>query len=229
MMRFGDGDPALAQIDEELRKALCRHGLAGLRADDKLYPSDNQLWTNVCIYMLCCKYGVAVLEDRAKDELNANVAMEYGFMRALDKRTLLLADRGFRNLRADIAGTVREKFDIADLAGSLAKTIEKWIVSLDVDVKAGPHPLQRKALEAHRRLLKIRCSKHVRDETRRTKEENDEFYYFGEEIEVYRKLLQQYPDPDHQDAVEGAYRRVALRHDFTAVSELADRFAKLAR
>jgi hypothetical protein len=229
MMRFGDGDPMQAQIDEELRKALCRHGLVGLRADDKTYATDNQLWTNVCIYMLCCKYGVAVLENRETDEFNANVAMEYGFMCALGKRTLLLADRSFHKRIADIGGTVYAKFDIADLAGTLAKTIEKWIVSLDVDVKAGPHPLQRTAREAHRRLLKIRCSEQMHDKTARAKEEDDEFHYFGEEIEAYRTLLRQYPNADHQAAVEDAYQRIALRHDFAAIAELADRFAKLAR
>ena len=229
MMRFDEGDRPLAQIDEELRKALCRHGLVGLRADGKIYPSDNQLWKNVCVYMLCCKYGVAVLEDRAKDEFNPNVAMEYGFMRALDKRTLLLADRGFSNLRADIVGTVREQFDIADLAGTLAKTIDRWIVGLDVDVRGGPSALQEQALKAHRRLLRIRCSALVRDEARRIKERNDEFWYFGEEIEAYRELLQHDPDPDHQAAVDDAVRRVAGKHDFAAVAELSKRFAGLAR
>ena len=90
--RFLADKGLLTQLDEALRKALCGHGLVGLRADDRMYPLDRQLWKNVCVYMLCCKYGVAVLEDRLKDEFNPNVALEYGFMRALDKPVLLLAD-----------------------------------------------------------------------------------------------------------------------------------------
>ncbi len=229
MMRFDEGDRPLAAVDEELRRTLCRHGLEGLRADDRMYPADSQLWKNVCVYMLCCRYGVAVLEDRARDEFNPNVALEYGFMRALDKRTLLLADRGFSNLRADIVGTVREQFDIADLAGTLAKTVERWIAGLGVDAVAGPSALQEQALKAHRRLLRIRCSALVRDEARRAKERNDEFWYFGEEIEAYRALLRREPDAAHEAAVEDAARRVAARHDFAAVTELAERFAALAR
>jgi hypothetical protein len=195
-----------------------------------MYPSDDQLWKNVCVYMLCCKYGVAVLEDRAKDEFNPNVALEYGFMRALDKRALLLTDRGFRNLRADIVGTLREEFDITDLAGTLAAPIERWIRSLGVDLEAGRSELQQQALKAHRRLLNIKCAQFVRDDAQRNKEEQDEFWYFGEEIETYRKLLLKYPEAaDHTRAVGDAKRQVADKHDFAAVEELIERFAALAR
>lgn len=229
MIRFDEHDRLLMQLDEHLRKALCRHRLVGVRADDRMYPSDNQLWKNVCVYMLCCKYGVAVLEDRAKDEFNPNVALEYGFMRALDKRTLLLTDRGFRNLRADILGTVRQQFDITDLAGTLTAPIERWIHDLGVDLQAGPSKLQQQALKAYRRLLNIRCARLVRDEAQRKKEENDEFWYFGEEIQFYRALLLEQPDPDHQEAVEKAQLLVAIRHDFAALEELIERFAALSR
>ena len=204
MTRFDERDQLLGPLDEQLRKALCRHGLIGLRADDKMSARDGQLWTNVCVYMLCCKYGVAVLEDRAKDEFNPNVALEYGFMRALDKRTLLLTDRGFRNLRADIVGTVREQFDITDLAGTLTAPIERWIHSLGVDIKAGRSKLQQQALKAHRRLVNIKCAQFVRDVAQRNKEEDDEFWYFGEEIENYLALLLEQPDADHKQAVEKA-------------------------
>jgi len=228
MIRFDEHDRLLMQLNEHLRKALCRHRLVGVRADDRMYPSDNQLWKNVCVYMLCCKYGVAVLEDRAKDEFNPNVALEYGFMRALDKRTLLLTDRGFRNLRADIVGTVRQQFDITDLAGTLTAPIERWIHDLGVDLEAGPSKLQQQAFKAHCRLLNIKCARVVRDEAQRKKEENDEFWFFGEEIQTYGALLRENPDADHQQAVEKA-QLVASRHDFTAIDELIERFAALAR
>jgi hypothetical protein len=229
MMRFDESDRPLGHLDEILRKTLCHHGLAGRRADDQMYARDNQIWTNVCVYMLCCKFGVAVLEDRAKDEFNPNVALEYGFMRALDRRTLLLVDRGFSNLRADVIGTLREQFDFADLAGTLTPPIERWIRGLGIDVIAGPSDLQQQAFKAHQRLLRIQCSRLVRDAAGRSKERNDEFWYFGGEIADYRKILQQYPDPSHQAAVDDAHRRVVHAHDDRAVAELIDRFAALAR
>jgi hypothetical protein len=229
MTRFAAGDRLLGQLDAELRRTLCRHGVEGLRADDRMYPRDRQLWKNVCVYMVCCKYGVAVLEDRLKDEFNPNVALEYGFMRALDKPTLLLADSGFRNLRADVVGTLREEFDLTDIAGTLAQPIEKWIHDLDLDVRAGPSKPQQQALKAHQRLLRIDCAKLAKDEAHRGKEREDEFWYFGEELDRYRKVLQRHPDPVHQAAVDEAGKRVVVDHDLGAVLELIDRFAELAR
>jgi hypothetical protein len=228
MTRFDPGNRLLKQLDQELRRTLCRHGLNALRADDRVYPRDRQLWKNVCVYMLCCKYGVAVLEDRVKDEFNPNVALEYGFMRALDKPVLLLKDVGFRNLRADVIGTLNAEFDITDIVGTLAPAVEQWIRDLDLDLRAGPSELQQQALKAYRRLVKIRCSSLVDDDKLRTKERDDECWYFGEEVTAYRQLLQRQPDAVHLAAVEEAHQRIAVGHDFGALPELIDRFARLA-
>jgi hypothetical protein len=222
MTRFDPGNRLLEQLDQELRRTLCRHGLNALRADDRMYPTDRQLWKNVCIYMLCCDYGVAVLEDRGKDEFNPNVSLEYGFMRALNKPALLLKDVGFRNLRADIIGTLTAVFDITDITGTLAPAVEQWIGDLRLDVRGGPSELQQQALKAYQRLVKIECA------TFGTEEQNKECWYFGEEITVYRQLLQTRPDPAHVAALEEAYQRIVVGHDFRALPELVQRFARLA-
>jgi hypothetical protein len=130
MTRFATGNRLLEPLDREIRGVLRGHGLNPVRADDRMYLRDRNLWNNVCVYMLCCKYGIAILEDRIKDEFNPNVAIEYGFMRGLNKPTLLLTDVGFRNLRADIIGTLREEFDITDIEGSIRRPIETWLVEL---------------------------------------------------------------------------------------------------
>ena len=132
MTRLVKGDRLLEELDRELRAVLREHDLDPVRADDKMYLRDRNLWNNVCVYIICCKYGIAILEDRVADEFNPNVAIEYGFMRALNKPTLLLADIGFRNLRADIIGTLREHFDITDIKGTIRKPIEKWLKELDL-------------------------------------------------------------------------------------------------
>jgi hypothetical protein len=113
MTRFQDGNCMLSELDATIRDGLRARGLVGHRADDRCYPNDRNLWDNVCTYMLCCKYGVAVLEDIIADEFNPNVALEYGFMRALGKPTLLLKERRFKP-RADILGTVWNEFDVLD-------------------------------------------------------------------------------------------------------------------
>ena len=130
MTRFERGNGLLEELDQELRRVLNSHSLDPVRADDKMYMRDRNLWNNVCLYMICCKYGIAILEDRIADEFNPNVALEYGFMRALNRPTLLLADIGFRNLRADVIGTLREKFDITDIKQTIQEPVEKWLREL---------------------------------------------------------------------------------------------------
>jgi len=130
MARLAPGNRLLEQLDEGIRDVLKSRGLDPVRADDKMYMRDRNLWNNVCVHMLCSAQGLAVLEDRVKDEFNPNIALEYGFMRALNKPTLLLADSGFRNLRADIIGTLREEFDIVDIEGTIRQPIEKWLTEL---------------------------------------------------------------------------------------------------
>ena len=108
-----------------------QQGLRGHRADDKCYPGDRNLWDNVCTYMIGCKYGIALLEDIIADEFNPNVALEYGFMRALGKPTLLLKERRFK-ARADILGTLWEEFDILDIETSITSAVSRWLRDVGV-------------------------------------------------------------------------------------------------
>lgn len=132
MTRFVSENKVLEELDTELRSVLRSYGLDPIRADDKMYMRDRNLWNNICVHMICCKYGIAILEDHVADEFNPNVALEYGFMRALNKPTLLLADTGFKSLRADIMGTLREHFDITDIKGTIKRPIEKWLKELGI-------------------------------------------------------------------------------------------------
>lgn len=78
---------------------------------------------------LCCKQGIAILENYSKQEYNPNVAIEYGFMRALNKPVLLLRDQGFPRDRADIAGKEMLSFDIKDVQ-TIHEPVEKWLNEL---------------------------------------------------------------------------------------------------
>ena len=129
MMKFGD-EPKLKKVEEELREALIENGMNPLRADDKVYSNDRDLWNNVCVYMLCCKFGIAVLENYSKQEYNPNISIEYGFMRALNKNILLLADSEFPDYPADIVGKLREPFDSNDSKNSINNAVKKWVDSL---------------------------------------------------------------------------------------------------
>jgi hypothetical protein len=132
MTSFDISSKPLVDLDVELRRVIRKIGLNPVRADDKMYLPDRNLWNNVCLYMLCCGQGIAILEDRARDEFNPNIALEYGFMRGLSKPALLLADKGFRNLRADVFGTLREEFDLLDLIGTVGPAVQRWAASLNL-------------------------------------------------------------------------------------------------
>ena len=130
MMKFDDSNSKLKEIDSVLRSALISCQLNPLRADDKVYPKDRDLWNNVCVYMICCKYGLAVIENNSRQEYNPNVSIEYGFMRAFGKSVLLLADKDFPKLPADVSGKLREPFDTNDVSNSINQAVNKWTKEL---------------------------------------------------------------------------------------------------
>lgn len=131
MTRFQPGNDTLEALDKTIREKLSTHGLIGHRADDRCYPNDRNLWDNVCTYIFCCKYGIAVLENIIVDEFNPNVALEYGFMRALGKPTLLLKEQRFRP-RADILGTLWNDFDILQVEKTVGSAIDRWLDDIGI-------------------------------------------------------------------------------------------------
>lgn len=131
MIKFDKSNQKLKNVEKEIRSVLTEKGFNPLRADDKVYPNDRDLWDNVCVYMLCCKQGIAVLENQSKQEFNPNVAIEYGYMRALNKRALLLADKKFPKDRADIVGKLRSTFDMDKPESTIRIPLEKWLKELD--------------------------------------------------------------------------------------------------
>jgi hypothetical protein len=131
MARFQPGNETLECIDRCIRNTLHKHGLVGHRADDRVYSKDRNLWDNVCTYMFCCKYGIAILENILVDEFNPNVALEYGFMRGLGKPTLLLKEIRFKP-RADILGTIWGEFDFLKIEDTISASIEKWLGDLGI-------------------------------------------------------------------------------------------------
>jgi hypothetical protein len=127
MTRFQPGNKTLETIDKTIRSAVKTYGLVGHRADDGCYPTDRNLWDNVCTYMIGCKYGIAVLENILQNEFNPNVALEYGFMRALGKPVLLLKEKRMAP-RADILGTLWEEFDMLEgIEMTIGDAINRWV------------------------------------------------------------------------------------------------------
>ena len=64
--------------------------------------------------MFGSRYGLAILEDRGANEMNPNLGLEYGFMKALNRRMGLLREASFRHDRADLTGKLARAFTIHD-------------------------------------------------------------------------------------------------------------------
>ena len=133
MTRFA-ADPALNSTLEYVKTLLESRRLRGLRADDKTYPRDRILWNNLCTYMLGCSKGIAILEDKVRPDFNPNIGIEYGFMKALNKPVLVLADKDFQRISADLSGIIRQRFDLNNPI-TVKKPIEDWLSEVMVESK----------------------------------------------------------------------------------------------
>lgn len=130
MMRFR-ADPHYHRMFDVIREVLWQHGLAALRVDQKSYPDDDDLWDNIVVYMMGCKYGIAIFEDFDERDFNANVAIEYGFMRALNKRVLILKEQRMPRVPADVTGSRFRPFDMMRLEETVRAQVEAWLVDID--------------------------------------------------------------------------------------------------
>ena len=79
--------------------------------------------------MKSANYGIAVLENVFSENMNVNVAVEYGYVQGLGKRALLLKDKRFTKIAVDLLGKLWKEFDIDHLE-TVKKCVENWMVDL---------------------------------------------------------------------------------------------------
>jgi len=93
--------------------------------------SDNQyhpiLWDNVELYLLGCRRGIAIVEDKYMPELNPNVAMEWGWMRGMGREVLYLVEKDFKRERADWGGLIQNSFDWVNPEPDIMAGIAAWL------------------------------------------------------------------------------------------------------
>lgn len=77
--------------------------------------------------LLACSRGIAIIEDKYKLELNPNVAMEWGWMRAMGKPVLFLVEQSFVHGRADWDGLIKHRFDRGNPAPGVQAAIKSWL------------------------------------------------------------------------------------------------------
>jgi hypothetical protein len=124
-----------AEIHDAVISGLAKYGLKGLRSDAKTYPVDGDLWTNICVYMMGCKYGVCIFEEIDEREFNPNVPLEYGFMRAMNRQVLLLKDIRMPKMPSDMTGKLYRNFDTYNITMTIHEQIGQW-VERDLGLKA---------------------------------------------------------------------------------------------
>jgi hypothetical protein len=128
MMRFRESEQ-LAEIHETIRASLTARGLQAVRADDRDYTGE--LWTNIEVYMTCCKLGIAVFEDIEDRDFNPNVSLELGYMLGRRRRCLILKERRLPELPTDVAHRLYKPFDMFNIAESVRAQVLRWV---DVDL-----------------------------------------------------------------------------------------------
>jgi len=118
-------DTQLLAIIQEVRDAVLQCGYTARVASDFRYHPI--LWDNVELYLLGCKRGIAVVEDKYFPELNPNVAMEWGWMRGMGRDVLYLVEDDFQKERADWGGLIEDHFDWDDPAATIPPKIKAWL------------------------------------------------------------------------------------------------------
>jgi hypothetical protein len=94
-------------IDAVQRSVINCNFVPHLANQGKHHPG---LWDNVELYLLACVRGIAIVENQFNPKLNPNVAMEWGWMRAMGKPVLYLVEQQVQTEEADVSGLINARF-----------------------------------------------------------------------------------------------------------------------
>ena len=129
MTKFPEGssapDDRLRNIINLVKAGLKNRNLVPRIADSAKYHP--LLWDEIEIHLLGCARGIAIIEDRYRPELNPNVAMEWGWMRAMGKDVLYLQEKQFTHKRADFDGLVMRQFDWDNPDSDIEAALTRWL------------------------------------------------------------------------------------------------------
>lgn len=118
-------DTELTAVIQAVRDAVLKCGYVPRMANDSQYHPI--LWDNVELYLLGCRRGIAIVEDKYRPELNPNVAMEWGWMRGMGRNVLYLMEKHFDRGRADWGGLLQNQFDWANPRPDIEAGVEAWL------------------------------------------------------------------------------------------------------
>lgn len=102
-------DTQLQALIDLVKDAVSTQGYTALLATDKKYHPE--LFRNIEVYLMGCSKAIAIVESKHTDELNPNVAMEWGWLRSSDRDVCYLVEKDFNRARADIKGLIEDYFE----------------------------------------------------------------------------------------------------------------------
>jgi hypothetical protein len=88
------------------------------------------LWDNVELFLVGCKWGIAIVESKYRKELNPNVTMEWGWMRGMGREVLYLKEKSFNKERADLSGLRVSEFDWDDPVPGIVAGVANFLPKL---------------------------------------------------------------------------------------------------
>ena len=114
------------QVFSIIEEVFGNMGFKVIKASDKEFCDD--LWSNVQVYLNCCKVAVSVFHYDDNIEFNPNVAIETGYMMAKpnDKYICILKDTRIKTLPTDFLGKLYKEYDMNSLS-ILKQQLYDWI------------------------------------------------------------------------------------------------------
>lgn len=128
MTKFPEGntpkDRALRRVIAAVQTEVREYGYVPRVATRQYHP---MLWDNVELHLVGCSRGIAIVEDRYRKELNPNVAMEWGWMRGMGRKTYYLMESRFKEQRADWDGFLKCTFEWENPEPGIRQAVHEWL------------------------------------------------------------------------------------------------------
>jgi hypothetical protein len=118
-------DTQLQVVIDLVKEAVKTQGYTPLLALDKRYHPE--LFRNIEVYLLGCSKAIAIVESKHTNELNPNVTMEWGWLRASDRQVLYLVEKDFDKARADLKGLIEDYFDWNDPKPGVGAAVKAFL------------------------------------------------------------------------------------------------------
>lgn len=117
--------PYTESIYKAVSDEVSAHGLIPLRANQRSFSQI--LWWNIVTYMLGSSYGIVIYEPKEGIPFNPNVSIEAGFMLALDRPVLFLANSELKGLPVDFSGHIFKTYALTSLNQTVKEAVKDWI------------------------------------------------------------------------------------------------------